>query len=61
VTASKGLAAAVSAATGQMIAINQETGKIEWSDKLPSSPYGAATITGNIVFTTHLQRLPVRV
>jgi alcohol dehydrogenase (cytochrome c) len=52
VTASKGLAAAVSAATGQMIAINQETGKIEWSDKLPSSPYGAATITGSVVFTT---------
>jgi alcohol dehydrogenase (cytochrome c) len=35
-----------------MIAVNQDTGKIEWDDQLPSSPYGAATITGNVVFTT---------
>ena len=35
-----------------MVAVNQDTGKIEWDDKLPSSPYGAATITNNVVFTT---------
>ena len=35
-----------------MVAVNQDTGKIEWDDKLPSSPYGAAAITNNVVFTT---------
>ena len=35
-----------------MVAVNQDTGKIEWDDKLPSTPYGAATVTGNVVFTT---------
>jgi outer membrane protein assembly factor BamB len=44
--------AAVSKATGEMVAVNQATGKIEWDDKLPSSPYGAATVTNNVVFTT---------
>jgi alcohol dehydrogenase (cytochrome c) len=48
----KSVEASVGAATGQMMAINQDTGKVEWSDKLPSSPYGAATVTGNVVFTT---------
>jgi len=44
--------ASIGKATGEMIAVNQDTGKIEWDDKLPSSPYGAATITNNVVFTT---------
>ena len=44
--------ASIPKATGEMIAVNQVTGKIEWDDQLPSSPYGAATITGNVVFTT---------
>ena len=44
--------AAIPKATGEMIAVNQDTGKIEWDDKLPSSPYGAATVTNNVVFTT---------
>ena len=35
-----------------MIAVNQDTGKIEWDDQLPSSPYGAAAVTNNVVFTT---------
>jgi outer membrane protein assembly factor BamB len=35
-----------------MIAVNQDTGKIEWDRKLPSSPYGAAAVTSNVVFTT---------
>jgi outer membrane protein assembly factor BamB len=43
---------AVFAAPGEMVAVSQDTGKIEWDTKLPSSPYGAATVTNNVVFTT---------
>jgi alcohol dehydrogenase (cytochrome c) len=43
---------AVLKATGEMDAVNQDTGKLEWDTKLPSSPYGAATVTNNVVFTT---------
>jgi outer membrane protein assembly factor BamB len=35
-----------------MVAVNQDTGKIIWDDKLPSTPYGAATVTNDVVFTT---------
>ena len=49
---SKAFQASIPKATGEMIAVNQDTGKIEWDDKLPSSPYGAATVTNNVVFTT---------
>jgi outer membrane protein assembly factor BamB len=49
---SKALEAAIPRATGEMIAVSQDTGKIEWADQLPSSPYGAATLTNNVVFTT---------
>lgn len=35
-----------------MVAVNQDTGKVEWDAKLPSSPYGAAAVTNNVVFTT---------
>ena len=48
----KAYTASIPKATGQMIAVNQDTGKIEWDDQLPSSPYGAATITNDVVFTT---------
>ena len=41
--------ASIPKATGEMVAVNQDTGKIEWDDKLPSSPYGAATVTNNVV------------
>jgi alcohol dehydrogenase (cytochrome c) len=44
--------ASILRATGEMIAVNQDTGKIEWDDRLPSTPYGAATVTNNVVFTT---------
>ncbi|HTW00994.1 MAG TPA: PQQ-binding-like beta-propeller repeat protein, partial [Streptosporangiaceae bacterium] len=37
---------------GEMVAVNQDTGAIIWDTPLPSSPYGAATVTNNIVFTT---------
>ena len=49
---SAALEASIGKATGEMIAVNQDTGKIEWDDHLPSSPYGAATVTNNVVFTT---------
>jgi alcohol dehydrogenase (cytochrome c) len=48
----KSFSASVTKATGEMVAVNQDTGKIEWDDKLPSTPYGAAAVTGNVVFTT---------
>ena len=49
---SKALEAAIPKATGEMVAVSQATGKVLWADKLPSSPYGAATVTNNVVFTT---------
>ncbi|MGO9077661.1 MAG: PQQ-binding-like beta-propeller repeat protein [Streptosporangiaceae bacterium] len=49
---SKAFEASIPKATGEMIAVNQDTGKIAWDDKLPSSPYGAAAVTNNVVFTT---------
>jgi alcohol dehydrogenase (cytochrome c) len=45
-------AASISKGTGEMVAVNQDTGKVEWTTQLPSSPYGAATVTNNVVFTT---------
>jgi alcohol dehydrogenase (cytochrome c) len=48
----KAFEASIGTATGEMVAVSQDTGKIIWADKLPSSPYGAATITNNVVFTT---------
>jgi outer membrane protein assembly factor BamB len=43
---------AVYNATGEMVAVNQETGTVEWDTLLPSSPYGAATVTNDVVLTT---------
>lgn len=47
-----GFETAIDRATGQMVAVNQDTGKTVWDDRLPSTPYGAATVTNNLVFTT---------
>jgi outer membrane protein assembly factor BamB len=44
--------AAVFTATGEMVAVNQNSGQVEWDTRLPSSPYGGATVTNNVVFTT---------
>jgi len=49
---SKAFDASIPKATGEMVAVNQDTGKIIWDDKLPSTPYGAATVTNDVVFTT---------
>ena len=38
--------------TGEMVAIDAATGRRRWDRKLPSSPYGAATVVNNLVFTT---------
>ena len=38
--------------TGEMVAVNQDTGTVEWDTLLPSSPYGAATVTNDVVLTT---------
>jgi alcohol dehydrogenase (cytochrome c) len=43
---------AVENATGEMVAVNQDTGTVEWDTLLPTSPYGAATVTNDVVFTT---------
>jgi outer membrane protein assembly factor BamB len=44
--------AAVERASGEMVAVGQDTGAVEWDTPLPSSPYGAATVTNDVVFTT---------
>jgi outer membrane protein assembly factor BamB len=41
-------------ATGEMVAVNQGTGAVDWDTLLPSSPYGAATVTNDVVLTTTL-------
>jgi alcohol dehydrogenase (cytochrome c) len=37
---------------GEMVAVNQDTGTVIWDTPLPSSPFGAATVTNDVVFTT---------
>jgi alcohol dehydrogenase (cytochrome c) len=39
-------------AGGEMVAVNQDTGSVIWDTPLPSSPYGAAAVTNDVVFTT---------
>src|ERR1700733_9207893 len=43
---------AVENAVGEMVAVDQDTGAVVWDTPLPSSPYGAATVTNDVVFTT---------
>ena len=43
---------AVENAVGELVAVDQDTGTVAWDTPLPSSPYGAATVTNDIVFTT---------
>src|SRR5580692_6896016 len=37
---------------GEMVAVNQDTGAVTWDTPLPSLPFGAATVTNDVVFTT---------
>ncbi len=39
-------------ATGEMEALNLATGKVEWDTKLGGLPFGAATVSDDLVFTT---------
>jgi alcohol dehydrogenase (cytochrome c) len=43
---------AIENATGEMVAVNQDTGAVVWDTPLPSTPYGAATVTNDVVLTT---------
>jgi alcohol dehydrogenase (cytochrome c) len=38
-------------ATGEVEALSLATGKVEWDTKVPSMPLGAATVSGDLVFT----------
>ncbi len=38
--------------SGELVALDQNTGTIAWQHKFTSSPYGAATISNDVVFTT---------
>jgi len=37
---------------GRMVAIDVATGRVRWDRRLPRTPYGAATISNDLVFTT---------
>jgi alcohol dehydrogenase (cytochrome c) len=39
-------------AKGELVAIDQDTGKILWDHKFAHSAFGAAAVTNNVVFTT---------
>jgi alcohol dehydrogenase (cytochrome c) len=49
---SQAFIASIGKASGEMVAVNQETGKVVWDVHLPSTPYGAAAVTNDVVFTT---------
>jgi len=38
--------------TGRMVALDVASGRVRWDHRLPRSPYGAATIANDLVFTT---------
>ena len=38
--------------TGDIVAVDEATGKIKWDNRLPYSAYGAATLTNDVLFTT---------
>jgi outer membrane protein assembly factor BamB len=40
------------AAPGEMVAIDQATGKIKWQHHFPHTSYGAATVSNDLVWTT---------
>ena len=46
--------------TGEIVAIDEATGKIRVAPPLSSSPYGAATVSNDVVFTTTFDGTPVR-
>ena len=38
--------------SGEIVALNLATGKVEWDTKVPAYPLGAATVSDDLVFTT---------
>jgi outer membrane protein assembly factor BamB len=38
--------------TGEIVALDIATGHVRWDHRLPHSPYGAATVSNDVVFTT---------
>jgi outer membrane protein assembly factor BamB len=48
----KGKQVPFTSAKGLMVAIDQTTGKIKWQHNFPSSPYGSATVSNDLVWTT---------
>jgi alcohol dehydrogenase (cytochrome c) len=38
--------------SGEIVALNLTTGKVEWDTKVPAYPLGAATVSNDLVFTT---------
>jgi outer membrane protein assembly factor BamB/cytochrome c553 len=38
--------------TGEVVALDVATGRVRWDHRLPSSAYGAAAVTNDLVFTT---------
>jgi outer membrane protein assembly factor BamB len=38
--------------TGEMVALDPATGKVVWDKKLPTSNYGGATVSNDVVYTT---------
>jgi alcohol dehydrogenase (cytochrome c) len=38
--------------TGELVAIDVASGRVVWDRRLPHSPYGAATVVNDLVFTT---------
>ena len=38
--------------TGEVVALDIASGRVRWDRRLPSTPYGAATISNDLVFTT---------
>jgi outer membrane protein assembly factor BamB len=51
-SAVNGNAAGGAAPTGEIEALNVNTGKVEWDTKVPTMPFGAATVSNDLVFTT---------
>jgi len=41
----------IATAPGEMVAIDQDTGKIKWDHHFAHSPYGGAAVTNDLVFT----------
>jgi outer membrane protein assembly factor BamB len=41
-----------SSATGELVALDIATGKVEWTKKLPQPAYGAPTVVNDLVFAT---------